>query len=220
MKRKVGDMVTVKSFEWWSTQPKNEHGNIERDESYFTKDMAKFCGKTVKIKTVFNNGLYSIETIEGISSSFCNWKDWMFEDTDKNFDYYEFTPQNLRKLVWGGNGEVIDQNDKILNLYPTFVIGEALLKDNSIFSAVGPFKIRVPKEKKEVVSAHQFKPFEKVLVRDIDSDEWQCNFFDCFFNDEDGYNYSCVANSWKQCIPYEGNENLVGRTENPPSLKE
>lgn len=218
MKRKVGDMVTIKSFEWWSTQPKNEQGSIERDESYFTEDMAKFCGKTVKIKIAFNNGLYFIEPIEGISS-FCNWKDWMFEDTDKNFDYYEFTPQNLRKLVWGGNGEVIDQNDKILNLYPTFVIGEALLKDNSIFSAVGPFKIRVPKEKEET-SIYQFKSFDKVLVRNKCEEKWQCNFFSHYLSlkigDKMENKYCCVYSEWKQCIPYEGNENLVGRTENPP----
>jgi hypothetical protein len=220
MKRKVGDKVIIKSLDWWKAQLKNEYGDVVKDEGFysFTEDMSKFCGKEAVIEKVLINQFYHISINNGRLLSW-NWEDWMFEDTDKNFDYYEFTPQNLRKLVWGGNGEVIDQNDKILNLYPTFVIGEALLKDNSIFSAVGPFKIRVPKEKEET-SIYQFKSFDKVLVRNKCEEKWQCNFFSHHLSlkigDKMENKYCCVYSEWKQCIPYEGNENLVGRTENPP----
>lgn len=221
MKRKVGDKVIIKSIDWWDEQLKIMNADTYgvRDEKgfyFFVKEMTEYCSKKAFIEDV-RERFYQI-SIDGRMIEYY-WEDWMFEDTDKNFDYYEFTPQNLRKLVWGGNGEVIDQNDKILNLYPTFVIGEALLKDNSIFSAVGPFKIRVPKEKEET-SIYQFKSFDKVLVRNKCEEKWQCNFFSHYLSlkigDKMENKYCCVYSEWKQCIPYEGNENLVGRTENPP----
>lgn len=58
----------------------------------------------------------------------------------------------------------------------------------------------------------QFKPFEKVLVRDGDQYEWQCNFFSGM--DKENF-YLCVSARWEQCIPYEGNEHLLGTTNNP-----
>lgn len=59
---------------------------------------------------------------------------------------------------------------------------------------------------------HQLKPFDKVLVRDRDADEWECNLF--IRIDEEGL-YYCVSSWWMQCIPYEGNEHLLGTTNKP-----
>lgn len=59
---------------------------------------------------------------------------------------------------------------------------------------------------------HQFKPFDKVLVRDYNDNEWKCDFFSHI--DEEGY-YVCVGSWWMQCIPYEGNEHLLGTKTNP-----
>lgn len=61
-------------------------------------------------------------------------------------------------------------------------------------------------------SKHQFKPFDKVLVRACDEQEWECSFFSHIT--EGGY-YACVGSWWLQCIPYEGNEHLVGTTNRP-----
>lgn len=58
----------------------------------------------------------------------------------------------------------------------------------------------------------QFKPFDKVLVRDIDEQLWECNLFSRI--SEAGY-YVCVRSRWAQCIPYKGNEHLLGTTNNP-----
>lgn len=62
------------------------------------------------------------------------------------------------------------------------------------------------------VNNHQFKPFEMVLVRDEDDRNWTCNFFS-YINDYG--EYICIDSYWKQCIPYEGNEHLLGTTINP-----
>ena len=70
-------------------------------------------------------------------------------------------------------------------------------------------------EKKKVVDIkkeHQFKPFEKVLVRDSYEDEWRASFFS---NIREGYaKYVTTGLVWKFCIPYEGNEHLLGTTNN------
>lgn len=55
------------------------------------------------------------------------------------------------------------------------------------------------------------KPFDKVLVRDSKSSKWRANLFSHKNVNEP---YYCVYASWNYCIPYEGNEYLLGTTEN------
>ena len=57
-------------------------------------------------------------------------------------------------------------------------------------------------------------PFEsKVLVRDSNREKWQSNFWG-FYDSEHAMNYpyECCGASFAQCIPYEGNEHLLGTT--------
>ena len=66
-------------------------------------------------------------------------------------------------------------------------------------------------EKKQIVDIkkeHQFKPFEKVLVRDSIDDVWRASFFSHIKENDGRYVTTCVT--WKFCIPYIGNESLVG----------
>lgn len=68
--------------------------------------------------------------------------------------------------------------------------------------------------KKEVVDLKpkaKLKPFDKVLVRDSKSDNWRANLFG--YIGKDGY-YCCVYANWAYCIPYAGNEHLLGTTNN------
>ena len=58
---------------------------------------------------------------------------------------------------------------------------------------------------------HKFEPFEKVLVRDQKTDKWTVDLYG-FEEKEDGYNYQCVGGCCVYCIPYEGNEHLLGTT--------
>ena len=53
------------------------------------------------------------------------------------------------------------------------------------------------------------KPFDKVLVRDFDNETWEINFFSRLL---DGKHFKCFELSYVQCIPYEGNEHLLGTT--------
>ena len=56
-----------------------------------------------------------------------------------------------------------------------------------------------------------FKPFDKVLVRNYDDMVWSANYFS-HYKDNNGYHYVCIDNSYIFCIPYEGNEHLLGTT--------
>lgn len=60
----------------------------------------------------------------------------------------------------------------------------------------------------------QFKPFEKVLVRDSESEKWECTFYS-YFNSKSRYSHSTTSGMYAMCIPFEGNEHLVGTTKNP-----
>lgn len=57
-----------------------------------------------------------------------------------------------------------------------------------------------------------FKPFDKVLVRDADIQEWSANVFSHYKPDEE-YKYCCIEGFYRYCIPYEGNEHLLGTTD-------
>ena len=59
-----------------------------------------------------------------------------------------------------------------------------------------------------------FRPFDKVLVRLLDSAQWSCDLFSHMdFNEV--YPYVCITGHYKYCIPYEGNEELVGTSNKP-----
>lgn len=68
-------------------------------------------------------------------------------------------------------------------------------------------------DKKEVADLKpkvELKPFDKVLVRDSASDKWRANLFG--YIGKDGY-YCCAFAKCIYCIPYEGNEHLLGTTK-------
>lgn len=81
-----------------------------------------------------------------------------------------------------------------------------------LFSALAKEGKAWDAEKKQIVGLKpkcEFKPFDKVLVRDSASDKWRANLFG--YIGKDGY-YYCVYANWIFCIPYEGNESLLGTT--------
>ena len=70
-------------------------------------------------------------------------------------------------------------------------------------------------EKKQIVDLKpkmELKPFDKVLCRDDVGTEWHIDLFEST-ETHNSYNYKCMANYWKICIPYEGNESLLGTTK-------
>ena len=59
-----------------------------------------------------------------------------------------------------------------------------------------------------------FVPFQEVLVRDSDAGIWKAAHFS-HYDGEDKYPYITTVNAYKQCVPYEGNEYLLGTDKSP-----
>ena len=58
-----------------------------------------------------------------------------------------------------------------------------------------------------------FKTFDKVLGRNEKDDVWEADLFS-HYRKESQYPFRCIGFSRKYCIPYEGNEHLLGTTDN------
>lgn len=56
------------------------------------------------------------------------------------------------------------------------------------------------------------QPFDKVLVRDNNEQFWTCDWFS-FHDTKQVYPFACVGHYVSQCIPYEGNQHLLGTTD-------
>ena len=57
-----------------------------------------------------------------------------------------------------------------------------------------------------------FEPFMKVLVRSDNSDVWECDFFS-LYNPKCSNRFHCIGAWYNICIPYIGNEHLLGTTD-------
>lgn len=66
----------------------------------------------------------------------------------------------------------------------------------------------------EVKQEFEFKPFDKVLVRDDSDDVWQANIFSRIEKDVE-YPYRCINGGYHECLPYnEQTAHLLGTTDN------
>lgn len=83
-----------------------------------------------------------------------------------------------------------------------------------LFDALAKEGKRWDSEKKQIVGLKpkfdELKPFDRVLVRNCKSENWRANLFG--YIDKDGF-YCCVWANWAYCIPYAGNEHLLGTTK-------
>lgn len=60
-----------------------------------------------------------------------------------------------------------------------------------------------------------FKPFQKVLVRDAKDEVWKADYFSHYEEGDEIAPYVCVGSYFRQCIPYEGSEHLLGTDKSP-----
>lgn len=82
---------------------------------------------------------------------------------------------------------------------------------NKLYSALTRKGYKYDKDQHKLVK-QEFKPFEKVLVRDDDTDSWEAEFFSSY-DPNNEFPYSCIGNRYIYCIPYEGNEHLINTTK-------
>lgn len=131
------------------------------------------------------------------------------------------------------NGDYTEFNTTI-NYYKDHTFGEAEVRDTECFSKAtneeratfiaaaekhyggkyNPETLQV-ESVKVVEPKCSFKPFDKVLVRCNEDSVWRCELFSHYNTFNKQCPYVCLSSVYKYCIPYEGNQHLLGTTNNP-----
>ena len=91
---------------------------------------------------------------------------------------------------------------------------DGILNENIICNDPESFTEAIKRLVSEKLEELEFEPFQKVLVRDGQSSAWSIDLFSYNTGSND-YPYKCLTTCWSQCIPYEGNEHLLGTSKSP-----
>ena len=80
-------------------------------------------------------------------------------------------------------------------------------------------KFTAPWLKKERFDPKTLQPFDKVLVRDTNSEKWRIQLFSHIIKDCFPSEYHCVNSCYNFCIPYNmKTKHLVGTTDEAPEF--
>lgn len=100
-------------------------------------------------------------------------------------------------------------SDSEVTLFPS--------KDNRDWST---FKVEKPK-----FDISSLQPFDKVLVRDGEDDDWQADFFShisdfqSIHSNEVQNRFFCVSGHWGQCVPHnDETKRLIGTSNSAPEF--
>lgn len=97
MKHKVGDVVLIKSLDWYN-ENKKSNGIVETS-TCFLEEMSEYCGKISVITNIIGKA-YEMNIDEG----YYTWTDDMFEDIvcepDKVSDNPKPIEENSKKIDW------------------------------------------------------------------------------------------------------------------------
>ena len=146
-------------------------------------------------------------------------KCWDIEDG--NAQHLVLEVQDIKPQFNVGDKVRVRPNDTHSHFVKQYAnsIGKIVGEHDGYFVVIvtGAFQGQFTAEELELVeetAKHEFKPFDKVLVRDEDTTAWTCAIFS-HINNNASYLYAANSFLWKQCIPYEGNEHLLGTTDKP-----
>lgn len=92
--------------------------------------------------------------------------------------------------------------------------GECLLFPSKEQRDWSKFKIKKPK-----FDPKTFQPFDKVLVRDINSEKWKIQLFSHVIERDVEYPYVCIINPYRYCIPYnDDTKHLIDESDEAPEF--
>lgn len=184
-KFKKGDVVRIKSLDWYNKN-KNENGDVKVTDY--------FCYFSKELSK-FCGKCFVINKIEGTSFYLNNlsytFYEWMFEPGK-----YEL--------------KLLDTTKRSFEVSDPFVFNAAKMPI-SVYGVVStPLYIAV-----KVQEAPKFQPFQKVLVKDCEEGifgVWHCDLFSHISKEG---KYFTISGEWENCIPFEGNEHLIGTKDDP-----
>ena len=109
-----------------------------------------------------------------------------------------------------GNAECFTADGKMYTYYN----GECLLFPSKDQRDWSKFKIKKPK-----FDPNTLKPFDKVLVRDINSEKWKIQLFSHIIKNCFPSEYHCIGSCYNFCIPYnDDTKHLVETNEEAPEF--
>ena len=84
---------------------------------------------------------------------------------------------------------------------------------NKLYSALIRKGYKYDKDQHKLVK-QEFKPFDKVLARDNETESWNADIY-LKYLDDTYLRYKCACSNYGICIPYKGNEYLLDTTDSP-----
>ena len=132
---------------------------------------------------------------------------WEYSNFGKGFDSHVFFNIKTKIIEYNIHGHILQ--DAILR----FATEE---EKKQLFSALEKEGKAWDAGKKMIIDLKQkveLKPFDKVLVRHQKTEEWSANIFSHTDKTDEYLDYICVNGRWEFCIPYIGNEHLLGTTK-------
>lgn len=183
-----------------------KYSKVDNNIAYgYIRDIENRCGGKLNLETLeiekqtkFKDG--DIVCISGIGYlAYGIVKN--IDNSSKKLEYYVLNDMSTLKFE-----DWLSFEDKhILPITETqqIILFDALAKKGKAWDS----------EKKQIVDLKpkvELKPFDKVLIRDINAEKWKASFFS--YKEESHY-VSIEGHCWSQCIPYEGNEHLLGTTK-------
>lgn len=195
-----------------------KYSKVDNNIAYgYIRDIEKRCGGKLNLETLeiekaqpeFKDG--DIVTMHkencDIVSIFSRLK------TEGSFYYYAF------HAIQTNNTGVMDCYTTLPRAW-TFFEGKMNFATDSekqqLFDALAKEGKAWDAEKKQIVDLKpkvELKPFDNVLVRHQKTEEWRANIFSHTDKTDEYLDYVCVNGRWEFCIPYEGNESLLGTTK-------
>ena len=109
------------------------------------------------------------------------------------------------------SGTLMTYDSEAIERY-SWVATLASIKDrNRLFSTLVRKGHKYDKEQHKLIK-QEFKPFDKVLVRDKDTEPWKADIYLGYDEEDKCYRYKCTRMNYQFCISYEGNEYLLDTT--------
>lgn len=145
----------------------------------------------------------------------------MIDERIKNIKIYvDGKGAEIQKVLFALGAKWLNGETEVYNPQKPFLV---ITDDGILFQ--GADKILFSQYEYKEVSADEvlswkpvkpkpvLKPFDRVLVRDLEGTKWNLSFYG--YEGDGGEFYVCNGSPWNQCIPYDGNEHLLGTTDSP-----
>jgi hypothetical protein len=186
-----------------------KYSKVDNNIAYgYIRDIENRCGGKLNLETLeiekqtkFKDGdIVCISGIGYLAYGIVKSIDY----SSKKLEYYVLNDMSTLKFEDWLSFE--DKHIQPITETQQIILFDALEKEGKAWDA----------EKKQIVDLKpkvELNPFDNVLVRHQKTEEWRANIFSHTDKTDEYLDYVCVNGRWEFCIPYIGNESLLGTTK-------